>query len=80
MATSRPADGRHGLRFDPTHVDLTDFDVVRAIRETVDVGGSVAARVGELARDATYVTVGLGLLGYQRLQVRRREFERSRRR
>ena len=67
-------------RLDPTHIDLTDFDVVRAIRGTVDAGGSVASRAAELAKDATYVTVGLGLLGYQRAQVRRREFERSRRR
>ena len=67
-------------RLDPTHIDLTDFDVVRAFRETVDAGGSVASRAAELAKDATYVTVGLGLLSYQRAQVRRREFERSRRR
>jgi hypothetical protein len=71
---------RRGPVFDPTNIDLTDFDVVRAIRGTVDVGGSLAARATELARDATYVTVGLGLLGYQRVQVRRRELERSRRR
>ena len=70
--------------FDPTNIDLTDFDVVRAIRGGVEVGGSLATRATDLAanlaKDATYVTVGLGLLGYQRAQVRRREFERSRRR
>ena len=84
MAPTRHGDQRPGQRrgpgFDPTHIDLTDFDVVRAIRGTVDVGGSLAARATDLARDATYVTVGLGLLGYQRVQVRRREFERNRRR
>ena len=80
MASTRHEDQRRAQRLDPTHIDLTDFDVVRAIRGTVDVGGSLAARATELARDATYVTVGLGLLGYQRAQVRRREFERSRRR
>ncbi len=74
------ATSRRGGRFDPTHLDLTDLDLVRAIRETVDVGTAVAARATELAKDATYVTVGLGLLSYQRAQVRRREFERSRRR
>ena len=81
----RPHDERHRPRFDPSHIeltciDLTDFDVVRAIRDTVGTSGSVAARAAELAKDATYVTVGLGLLGYQRAQVRRREFERSLRR
>jgi hypothetical protein len=80
MATMRPVDDRRATRFDPTSIDLTDFDVVRAFRDTVDVGGSVAARAADLAKDATYVTVGFGLLSYQRAQVRRREFERSRRR
>lgn len=80
MATTRPDDDRRGPRFDPTSIDLTDVDIVRAIRGTVDVGGSLAARAAGLARDATYVTVGFGLLGYQRAQVRRREYERSRRR
>ena len=69
-----------GRRFDPTHLDLTDLDLVQAIRGAVEVGGSVANRAAELAKDATYVTVGLGLLGFQRAQVRRREFERSLRR
>ena len=68
---------------DPTNIDLTDFDVVRAIRGSVGLGGSLATQAADLAldlaRDATYVTVGIGLLGYQRAQVRRREFERSRR-
>ena len=80
MATTRPDDDRRGPRFDPTSIDLTDVDIVRAIRGTVDVGGSLAARAAGLAKDATYVTVGFGLLGYQRAQVRRREYERSRRR
>lgn len=79
MATTRPDDDRRGPRFDPTSIDLTDVDIVRAIRGTVDVGGSLAARAAGLAKDATYVTVGFGLLGYQRAQVRRREYERSRR-
>lgn len=80
MATTRPDVDRRGPRFDPTSIDLTDVDIVRAIRGTVDVGGSLAARAAGLAKDATYVTVGFGLLGYQRAQVRRREYERSRRR
>jgi hypothetical protein len=83
MASTHDRDhrpGRRGPGFDPTNIDLTDFDVVRAIRGTVGAGGSVAARATELAKDATYVTVGLGLLGYQRVQVRRRELERALRR
>jgi hypothetical protein len=68
------------MRFDPTCIDLTEFDVVRAVRETVSLGGALTGRATELAKDATYVTVGLGLLGFQRAQVRRREFERALRR
>jgi hypothetical protein len=33
-----------------------------------------------VAKDVTYTAVGLGLLTYQRIQVRRREIERARRR
>ena len=33
--------------------------------------------VAELAKDAAYVTVGLAVLGFQKLQVRRREIERA---
>jgi hypothetical protein len=49
--------------------DLTGFDLVPA-------GRSAATA----AREVTYVTVGLGVLTIQRLQVRRRELERSLRR
>ena len=80
MAPTRSDGERRGPRFDPTSIDLTDFDILRAVRGSVDVGGSLAARATGLAKDATYVTVGLGLLSYQRAQVRRREFERSHRR
>lgn len=54
---------------DPTSVDLTDLDLT-----------AIAGRAAELAKDATYVTVGLGVLGFQRAQVRRREIERRLRR
>jgi hypothetical protein len=80
MATKRPNGGQKYSRFDPTSIDLTDFDVVRALHGTVELGGAVAGRAAELAKDATYVTVGLGLLSLQRAQVRRREIERSLRR
>lgn len=80
MASTSPADRRPSTRFDPTSIDLTEFDVVRALRGTVHLGGALAGRATDLAKDATYVTVGLGLLSYQRAQVRRREFERALRR
>jgi hypothetical protein len=36
----------------------------------------MGAELGRLARDTIYVAVGFGLLGFQQLQVRRRELER----
>ncbi len=67
-------------RFDPTSIDLTGVDLVSAARQAAAVGGSLTSRAVDLAKDATYVTVGLSLLTYQRAQVRRRELERARRR
>ena len=81
-------------RLDPTSIDLTNFDLSQVdlsqldladlVRSTVgtteQVTGVVSQRAVALAKDAAYVTVGLGLLSYQRMQVRRRELERSRRR
>lgn len=67
--------------FDPTRIDLTDFDVAQLAAEANKRGAALArgttGRVAELARDATYVTVGLGILTFQRAQVRRREIERA---
>lgn len=34
-------------------------------------------RLGRVAEDAAYITVGFGVLGVQRLQVFRRDLERS---
>mgnify|MGYP001798145797 CR=1 FL=1 len=42
----------------------------------IDVQGA-ADTAAQFARDALYTAVGLGILGYQRLQVRRREIERE---
>jgi len=70
--------------FDLSHIDLSQIDLADLVRSTVhsteQVTAVVSQRAVELAKDAAYVTVGLGLLTYQRMQVRRREFERARRR
>lgn len=62
---------------DPTNVDLTDFDLSQIARDARRTTDALATRAATVARDAAYVTVGLGLLNFQRLQVRRRELERS---
>ena len=67
-------------RLDPTSVDLTDFDLASILRTTVDATETLRDRTFELAKDAMYVTVGLGVLSLQRAQVRRRELERAIRR
>jgi hypothetical protein len=58
-------------------VDLTNFDVAPAARLARHVSTSVAQRAVDLAKDAAYVSVGLGLLTFQRAQVQRREAERA---
>ena len=63
-----------------TSIDLTDFDLSRAIQSTRGATDSVAVRAAGLAIDATYVTIGLSLLSFQRVQVKRREIERALRR
>ena len=67
-------------RFDPTSFDLTDFDVTHLANEAAERACDVVQTAGHLAREATYVTVGLSILTFQRAQVRRREIERSLRR
>jgi hypothetical protein len=75
--------------FDPTNLDLTDLDLTDldlsgVARGTLETTGALTARAAGIAtgiaREAAYVTVGLGLLTFQRVQVRRREIERSLRR
>ena len=60
-------------------VDLTNFDLAPAARTLRSIGGGAAEAATSVAKDVTYTAVGLGLLTYQRIQVRRREIERARR-
>jgi len=58
-------------------VDLTNFDLAPAVESLRRQSDSAASAASDLARDAVYTTVGLGVLAYQRIQVRRREIERE---
>ncbi|MEL6890432.1 MAG: hypothetical protein AAFP84_02445 [Actinomycetota bacterium] len=62
-------------------IDLTDVDLVPAFRRASHVTNVAAKRASGLAtkvaKETTYTAVGLGLLTWQRLQVRRRELERA---
>ncbi|MFK7917223.1 MAG: hypothetical protein AB8G14_04030 [Ilumatobacter sp.] len=58
-------------------VDLTNFDLAPAARSVREAGESVAAVAADAGKDAAYTAIGLGILTYQRIQVRRREIERS---
>ncbi len=61
-------------------VDLTNFDLAPAVRQARGAGDAVASAAVGITREATYTAVGLGILAYQRIQVRRREIEKSLRR
>ena len=61
-------------------VDLTNFDLAPAAKTLRDVSSTVTSTAANVVAEATYTTVGLGLLTYQRIQVRRREIERELRR
>ncbi len=61
-------------------VDLTNFDLAPAAKTLRDAGGAVTSTAADVAAEATYTAVGLGVLTYQRIQVRRREIERELRR
>jgi hypothetical protein len=61
-------------------VDLTNFDLASAAKTLHDAGTAVTSTAVGVAAEATYAAVGLSLLTYQRIQVRRREIERELRR
>lgn len=61
-------------------VDLTNFDLAPAAKTLRNAGTAVTSTAANVAAEATYTAVGLGLLTYQRIQVRRREIERELRR
>ena len=54
-------------------VDLTNFDLTPAAR----TAQRVTEKSVEIARHATYTFVGLGLLTFQQVHVKRREIERA---
>jgi len=58
-------------------IDLTDVDLVPTFRTAQRVARSTAGLATRVAKDTTYTAVGLGLLTWQRAQVRRRELERA---
>ncbi|MGB3733453.1 MAG: hypothetical protein WA964_00755 [Ilumatobacter sp.] len=58
-------------------VDLTNFDLAPAVRQVRDAGDAVTSAAVDATRDAAYTAIGLGILTYQRIQVRRREIEKT---
>jgi hypothetical protein len=61
-------------------VDLTNFDLAPAVKTLRRSGDVAVSTATDAARDAAYTAVGLTILTYQRIQVRRREIERELRR
>ncbi len=54
-------------------IDLADLDLEPAVR----TAQAVTSRLVDLAKDATYIAVGFGVLAVNRAQTHRREFERA---
>lgn len=52
----------------PSDVDLAAL---------TSAGDAIASRAAAVAKDAAYITVGLGILGFQRTQLARREITRA---
>jgi hypothetical protein len=71
-ATAVPGRGP-SRSFDPTAIDLTDVDLAHLVRSAAGRCSDVPTAALGLAREATYVTVGLTILGVQRAQVLRRQ-------
>lgn len=69
-------------KIDLPKIDLPKVDLPKVQVPKVDVGGVELPEVDTdrlvgLARDAAYVSIGLGVLAVQQAQVRRRELQRS---
>jgi len=58
-------------------VDLSKLDVTATPEQLRDAGDAVASAAIEATKDAAYTAIGLGILAYQRIQVRRREIEKT---
>jgi hypothetical protein len=59
-------------------VDLTNFDVSAMVDSDVGRATRAAVNVAFVAlRETTYVGVGFAVLGIQRVQTHRRDFERT---
>jgi hypothetical protein len=58
---------------DLTKFDLSKFDFAKFDLPKIDLPDFDADRVANLARDAAYITVGFGVLAFQKAQVRRQE-------
>lgn len=58
-------------------VDLSKLDLAAAPEQVRDAGDTVAAAAVQATKDAAYTAIGLGILAYQRIQVRRREIEKT---
>ena len=58
-------------------VDLTNFDLAPAARQALNAGDAVTSAAVEVTKEAVFTAIGLGILTYQRIQVRRREIEKT---
>ena len=58
-------------------VDLSNLDAGPTARQARDAGEAVTAAAVEATKEVAYTAIGLGVLTFQRLQVKRREIEKT---
>jgi hypothetical protein len=63
--------------FDLSKIDLSKIDLSKLDLSKIDVPGVDGEKLAAALRDATYVTIGFGVLAFQQAQVRRRELVTS---
>ncbi len=66
--------------FPLTNIDLTNFDVAAMLAsDPAQLARTVVGATATAVRETAYVTVGLTVLGLQRVQAKRHDIGRSRR-
>ena len=58
-------------------VEHPSLDLAPTARQIRDAGDAITAAAVDATKEAAYTAIGLGILTYQRIQVRRREIEKT---
>lgn len=64
-------------KFEMPKFEMPKFEMPKFEMPKIEMPKIEADTVTNVAKDATYVTIGLAVLGFQKAQVRRREFTKA---